>query len=122
MGDSPNVIRQKIKTAVTDSGREIKYDPKKKPAVSNLILIYASLSGKSTKAVEREYENKGYAEFKGGLAETVIKSLESFQRRKKEFARDIPKIKKILSVGQKVAEHITGKKLEEVKKKIGISI
>ena len=122
MDDSPNVIRQKIKTAVTDSGREIKYDPKKKSAVSNLILIYASLSGKSTKGIEREYEDKGYAEFKEGLAETVIKSLESFQRRKKEFNREIEKTKKILNVGQKVAEHIAGKKLLEVKKKIGLLI
>lgn len=120
LDDSPAQIKTKIKTAVTDSGKEIKFDAEKKPAVSNLIMIYAAISGRTPKIIEKEFENKGYAEFKNGLAEVIINSLVPFQRKKKEILRDTAKIKKILSIGQKVADGVANKKLLETKKKIGL--
>lgn len=120
LDDSPIQIREKIKTAVTDSGKEIKYDVKNKPAVSNLILIYSALSGKTPKEIEKQFENKGYADFKNDLAETIIKAFAPFQKKKKEILEDPTKIKKILSIGQKVADDVASKKLAEVKKKIGL--
>src|SRR3990167_4978404 len=64
LSDAPDVIREKIKKAVTDSGKEIIYDPEKKPAVSNLLTIHHLLSGKAIKSIENEYFGKSYSEFK----------------------------------------------------------
>ncbi len=64
LDDSAQVIREKIKRAVTDSGKEVKYDPKNKPAISNLMKIYEALAGKTIKEIEATFKNKGYGEFK----------------------------------------------------------
>lgn len=120
LDDSPAQIRAKIKTAVTDSGKDIKYDGKNKPAISNLMLIYSAMSGKIPKEIEKEFAGRGYAEFKKALTELIVSKLALFQKRKKELSKDPTKIKKILSIGQKVADGVASKKLLEVKKKIGL--
>ncbi|MFZ5559844.1 MAG: tryptophan--tRNA ligase, partial [Patescibacteria group bacterium] len=61
LGDSPDAIRRKIKKAVTDSGKEVKFDEKNKPAISNLITIYHLFSGKSIAEIEKKYKGKGPA-------------------------------------------------------------
>lgn len=122
LDDSPRMIEEKIKTAVTDSGKEIKYSLKTKPALSNLILIYSALSGYTTQSIERQFQDKGYADFKKSLAEIIIDALGPFQDEKKYLSRNIPHIKKILEDGRKKAEKITNKKIEEVKKKIGLFV
>ena len=86
LSDSPSVIKNKIKRAVTDSGKEIKYDSKKKAAISNLLTIYHLFSGKSVSDLEKKYKNKGYAEFKKDLAEIIIKGLKPFQEKRKKYA------------------------------------
>lgn len=130
LDDSPKVIREKIKRAVTDSGREVKYSPKDKPAISNLLLIYSAVSDKSVKTLEREYKGKGYAEFKKDLADVVVKALGPFQKRKKELKTSAKggsasggknhKLKAMLAAGNKKANSIASKKLLEVKKKVGL--
>jgi tryptophanyl-tRNA synthetase len=120
--DSPKVIKEKIMRATTDSEKEIKYDPERKPGVSNLLLIYATLTGMTTKAVEALYAGKGYAEFKKELAEIVIESLEPFQKRKQELAKNYSNILKNIRMGNKKAERVASKKLLEVKKKIGLLV
>jgi tryptophanyl-tRNA synthetase len=122
LDDSPNEMREKIKRAVTDSGKEVRYDESNKPAVSNLMLIYSSLSGKSFKEIENKYKNKNYSEFKSDLAEVVIRALAPFQKRKKELVKRMPQIKKMLVDGDKKANAVAFKKLQEVKKKIGLLI
>ena len=69
--DPPEVVRRKIKTAVTDSGREIRCDAAK-PGISNLITLYAAVSGESVESIQNRYVGKGYAEFKRNLAEVII--------------------------------------------------
>jgi len=120
LNDSPALIRKKIKKAVTDSGREIKYNPKKKPAISNLLTIYHLFSGKSIKELERKYQGKGYAQFKADLAETVIKGLKPFQERRKKYEKNPQLVQKILAEGQKRAQKIAQQTMNEVKKKIGL--
>lgn len=120
--DQPLTIREKIKKAVTDSGKEIKYDLKTKPALSNLILIFSAFSNYSIKAVERKFKNKGYAEFKKELAELIVEALKSFQEKKKELAKNPGKIKKILYEGTNKASKIATDKFINVKKKIGLSL
>lgn len=120
MDDSPEIMRQKIKSAVTDSGKDVKYDEKNKPAVSNLMLIYHVLSGKSLKDIEKKYKGKGYADFKKDLAEVVINYFKSFQKKKKELSKNYSNILKNIRIGNKKADAVASKKLLEVKKKIGL--
>ncbi len=120
LSDSPAVIKDKIKRAVTDSGKEIKYDLKNKPAISNLLTIYHLFSNKSIKELEKKYKDKGYAGFKKGLAEVVIKGLKSFQEKRRKLEKNPQLVKKILAEGQKKAKKIVQKTITEVKKKMGL--
>lgn len=120
LSDSPGMIRKKIKTAVTDSGREIKYDEKNKPAISNLLTIYYLFSEKPIKEIEKKYQGKGYAEFKKDLAEVIIKGLKPFQEQRKKLEKNPRLIQKILAEGQKKAEKIARETMKEVKQKMGL--
>lgn len=120
LDDSPARIREKIMRAVTDSGKEIKYDVKNKPGVSNLIKIYGGIQKYTTQQVEQEFRNASYAEFKKDLAEVVIRALRPFQERKKKIKP--AEVKKALAAGNKKANAVASKKLLEVKKKIGLLI
>ncbi len=117
--DSPADIRRKIKTAVTDSGKEIRYNEIDKPAISNLISIYGSFSGLSFKEVEQQYADKSYAEFKNGLAELLIEKLEPMQERYQELLKNKGDVLKILKAGAKKAATAANKTLADTKKKAG---
>ncbi|MEK7193988.1 MAG: tryptophan--tRNA ligase [Patescibacteria group bacterium] len=122
LDDSAKAIREKIKRAVTDSGREVKYDPKHKPAISNLMKIYEAMGEKTIKEIETKFKNKGYGEFKNDLAEVVIKYLAPFQKKKKQLSREHSKIKSILVRGNKKASQKAEKKIKEIKNKIGLTV
>lgn len=116
LSDSEEAIRRKIKKAVTDSGLEIVYS-EDKPALMNLINIYSLLSDKSVKDIEKQYQNKNYAEFKEDLAEVVISFMKPFQEKMKEFSDE--KVLEILREGAEKVRPLAKKKLDEVKNKIG---
>ncbi|MFC1595110.1 tryptophan--tRNA ligase [Patescibacteria group bacterium] len=118
--DSPGTIRKKIKSAVTDSGKEIKYNPKNKPAVSNLILLMHLASGTSIKNIEKKLASKGYKELKEETAEAIIKLLTPFQKRYKEIARNPKGVQKLLEEGGKKARKTAIETLKEAKQKIGL--
>ena len=118
--DEPAIIRKKILSAVTDSGKEIKYDQKNKPAISNLLTIYHLFSGKPITAIEREYQNQGYAAFKSGLAELIIKKLSSIQAKQKKLLKSKTYLQRILDNGTKRARKIAQKTLQEVRQKMGL--
>ncbi len=120
MDDSPEIIREKIKKAVTDSGSEIKYDLENKPAISNLIEIYQAMSGDSVKNIEKQYKGRGYGDFKKDLTEIITAYLAPFQKTKKRLKAQPQKIIKILEAGAAKARIATQKTMEEVKKKIGL--
>ncbi len=120
LNDSPEIIRQKIKTAVTDSGKEIIYDPKNKPAISSLLTIYSEITNKPIQKITAKYKNKGYAKFKSDLAENVINFLAPFQEKRKKIAASPEKIEKTLAAGSKKAGVIAQNTLKEVKNKIGL--
>ncbi|OPL11987.1 MAG: tryptophan--tRNA ligase [Firmicutes bacterium ML8_F2] len=119
MDDSPAQIRQKIRKAVTDSGQEIKYSLQK-PAIVNLINIYASFSGLSSNQVEKKYQGQGYALFKNDLAEVVVKGLAGFQNKKRALEKKPAFIKKVLNDGAKKARLLAQKTLKQVKQKMGL--
>lgn len=112
--DAPEKIREKIKIAITDSCKEIKYDLKKKPAISNLLTIYNLFSGKPAKEVAG-----GYAEFKKELAEVIIEGLSPLQKKYKELEKNPDYVKEVLAQGNKKAKKIASQTMEAVKTKIG---
>lgn len=122
LDDSPAEIKEKIKKAVTDSGREVKYDLEKKPAISNLIGIFSALSGAPIKLIEKKFKNKGYGEFKKELAEAVIEYFAPFQKTSGVLrTSDAKKLKNILETGAKKANIVAVAKIKEVKNKIGLN-
>jgi tryptophanyl-tRNA synthetase len=121
MLDEPDVIRKKIRRATTDSDTVIRYDKTEKPEISNLMSIYAHCSGMSLEEIEREYEGKGYGDFKKDLAEHVVNTLKPIQERYKEI-RASGELKRILREGAEKAEAVAEKTLTEVKKRMGFVI
>lgn len=85
MLDDASVIRKKIARAVTDSGREVKYDPIQKAAISNLMTIYSLCADKSLTEIETLYDGQGYGPFKKDLAEVVVATLEPIQQRYRQL-------------------------------------
>ena len=100
--DTPDEVRTKIKRAVTDSGSEISANSDK-PALSNLLSIYSSVSGKSVQDLEMEYEGKGYGDFKNGLADAVVEFLAPIQKKYHELMNDPSELNKILNQGREKA-------------------
>jgi len=117
--DSPQEIMRKLKIAVTDSGKEILYDPKKKPAVSNLLVIASGFSGKSIPELEKKFEGKGYADFKKAVGEMLVSVLGPVQKRFEAYMQNPHSLKEILERGANRAKPIAQETLSEVKQKMG---
>lgn len=115
--DPPAIAAKKIMRAVTDSGVEIK-SRADKPALTNLLTIYSLLKEENIKEIEKRYAQKGYAEFKKGLAKVVEDFLASFQKKFNRISDQ--EAKKILAEGTKKAQIIARKKTEEIKKRMGL--
>ena len=118
--DEPEQIKSKIMKAVTDTGKVIKYDPKKKPGITNLLTIYSLFSGKSLKELEKKFKGKGYGEFKKSLADLLVVSLEPFRRKRKELLSREVYVREILEQGAKRAQTIAQSTMQETKKKMGL--
>jgi tryptophanyl-tRNA synthetase len=116
--DPPDVIRKKMGRAVTDSGKEIKYDEANKPEISNLITIYTHCSNLSITEIEAKYEGQGYGAFKKDLTEHVVATLEPIQQKYHEI-RASGEITAILRQGAEEAMEIANPILREVKTKMG---
>ena len=117
--DDPKVARKKIMGATTDSEMSVRYDPEKKPGISNLINIYASLSGVSIKETEEKFKDSNYGEFKRAVADTVCAFLEKIQKRYNELVNS-DELDKILANGAKEVNDIAKVKFEKMKKSIGL--
>ncbi len=127
--DAPEVAAKKIMRAVTDSGSEIKYDAKKKPAIANLLTIFSLLSGTGVKELEKNYQDKGsafvkasagkYGEFKKDLAEVVKNFLIEFQIKYNSFTDD--EVRRILKDGADKIRPIAEETLKNAKIKLGIN-
>lgn len=116
--DNLEVARKKIMRAVTDSGTDIEYDLENKPALSNLLTIYAILGNREIPRLVKDYRGKGYGDFKKGLADVVEKFLKAFQEKYNSISDD--RVKEILEEGRVKAEKIAQKKLEEARRLIGV--
>ena len=117
--DEPAVIRKKIMSAVTDMEAHVHYDPEKQPGISNLMTIMSSLTGKSFDEIEKEFEGKGYGDFKRAVADAVVGVLEPLQNRKKEIIES-GLVDKVLEKGAKRANEIASNVLARVQKAVGL--
>ena len=118
--DEPEEIKKKIMSAVTDLGRIIKYDPIKKPGISNLLTIYSLFSGKKIESLEKNFKGRGYEEFKKALSQLLIETLEPLRKKRKELLQREVYVKEILTQGKNRAQVIAQSTLQEVKKKMGL--
>lgn len=119
--DNLKTARKKIMSAVTDSIGIVQYDPENQPGISNLMQIMSSLSDKSFEEITKEYENKGYGDFKKDVANVVCDTLEKIQADYNEIINS-NKIQEALDIGTKKAKEMASKKLNEVQIKVGIEI
>ncbi|MBI3442747.1 MAG: tryptophan--tRNA ligase [Candidatus Sungbacteria bacterium] len=117
--DPPDEIRRKIKIAVTDSGKEVRYNEETKPAVSNLMRIYGAFSDINFQEIENRYRDKSYADFKNDLGELLTEKLTPFQKRYHELAENKKYVLDLLHKGADRAREIADKTLRHVQEKIG---
>ncbi|MDP3836729.1 MAG: tryptophan--tRNA ligase [bacterium] len=116
--DDPELAKKKIMKAVTDSGTDIDYDPENRPALANLLTIYAQLGNRQIPRLVRDYAGKGYGDFKKDLGEVVGKFLTEFQTKFNEISDDDAQA--VLEEGRKQAQEITEKKMTQIRQAIGV--
>ena len=119
MLDSPKVIEKKIKSAVTDTGREVRYDPVEKPGVSNLLSILSAFGGEPVPTLEARYQGAGYGDLKKGVVEAVLDVVTPFQSRVQEYLDDPAELDAILARGAERAGAVATETLAEVMHRVG---
>ncbi|MBE5929047.1 MAG: tryptophan--tRNA ligase [Lachnospiraceae bacterium] len=119
--DDADTIRRKFKRAVTDSDAEVRYDVVNKPGVSNLIDIYSATCGKDIKDVEKEFEGRGYGDFKMAVGDAVANMLTPMQERYEEIRKDKEYLDRVIRANDEKAFYFSNKTLRKVKKKVGLT-
>jgi tryptophanyl-tRNA synthetase len=122
LADTPDMVRKKIKKAVTDSGTTIEFDEEKRPAVSNLVAIYSAFSNQSVEEVVAQYQGRGYGDFKKDLAEVVVEGLAPIQKKIATVLADRPALERVLADGADRARAIAQPRMREIKKRMGLGI
>jgi tryptophanyl-tRNA synthetase len=117
--ENPATLRKKVRAAVTDSGREVRYDEQEKPGVSNLLEIYAALTGRSIPELEQAYEGKGYGDLKGDLAELVVEFVRPVQERTEAYLDDTESLDAILAEGADRARSVAAATMALVRDRVG---
>ena len=118
MLDEPNVIMKKIKSAVTDSEACVRY-AEGKDGINNLMTIYSCCTGKSFEEIEKEFDGRGYGDFKTAVGEAVVKELEPIQTKYKELINEKKYLEECMRNGAELATRISQRTLDKVMKKVG---
>jgi len=118
--DTPEVNSKKIKSAVTDAGREIKFDEKEKPGVSNLLTIHSALSGQSISELENHFSGKGYGDLKGEVADVVVEYLKPIREKTLELLADESHLLEMLSKGAAKAQEVASTTLAKTYSNLGL--
>ena len=119
--DPPDVIRRKVKRAVTDSDAEIRFDPENKPGVSNLLSIIAALSGQTVEQAAQDLSGQGYGALKERVADCAIATLEPLQAEHKRLMADKAYLQTILDENAQAANRLAQRTLSKVKRKVGFA-
>ncbi|KJY28597.1 tryptophanyl-tRNA synthetase [Streptomyces sp. NRRL S-444] len=118
--DEPKVTEKKIKSAVTDTEAEVRFDTEHKPGVSNLLTIYSTLAGESVPALEARYEGKGYGALKTDLAGVMVDFVTPFKQRTQEYLDDPETLDSILAKGAEKARAVAAETLAQAYDRLGL--
>ncbi|WP_106275220.1 tryptophan--tRNA ligase [Geodermatophilus tzadiensis] len=117
--DDPKVTAKKIRSAVTDTGREVVADPVGKPGVTNLLTIHSALSGRSVPELEEHFAGRGYGDLKKELAEVVTDFVTPVRARTQELLDDRAELQRVLARGAERAREVAGRTVAEVYDRVG---
>src|SRR5689334_20765597 len=117
--DDPKASAKKIRSAVTDSGRDVIFDEENKPGVANLLTIFSALTGKKISELEDEYAGRGYGDFKKDLAEVVVEFVTPFREKTMTYLDDKAQLDAILAAGAERARAVTEPTLAKVYDRLG---
>jgi tryptophanyl-tRNA synthetase len=117
--EDPGRIAKKIRSAVTDAGREITFDPEAKPGIANLLTIYSALSGRPVAGLVDAYAGKGYGDLKRDLAEVVVEFVRPIQERTRAYLDEPGNLDKTLAIGAEKARAVSAPTLREVYERVG---
>ena len=117
--DDDKALAKKIQSAVTDSEREIVFDPERKPGVSNLLTIQQALTGRSMDEIVAGYAGSGYGDLKGDTAEIVVAHVRPFRERVTELMDDPAELRRLMTVGAHKARATAASTLDAVYERIG---
>jgi tryptophanyl-tRNA synthetase len=118
--DTPEANIKKIKSATTDAGREVTFDEKEKPGISNLLTIHSALSGKKISELENEFAGKGYGDFKSAVAEVVVEYLRPIRDRALELLEDEAHLVEVLHSGADKARAVASATVADTYKNLGL--
>jgi tryptophanyl-tRNA synthetase len=119
MLDDPKVIEKKVKSAVTDTGREVVFDPEGKPGVSNLLGVLSAFGGETVERLEERFAGSGYGDLKKAVAEAVLDVAVPFQRRVHEYLDDPAELDRVLAAGAARAREVSAATLADVYERVG---
>ena len=117
--DEPDVIRRKFKTAVTDSGTDVRHEPEEKPGISNLLEIMSVATGDPISEIEGRYDGSGYGQFKEDVAESVVQLFVPIQQRYHELRADETELRTMLARGAEKARTASAPTLEQMHERMG---
>ncbi len=118
--DEPSKTAKKIMRAVTDNDGVVKYDREAKPGVSNLMVIYAAMTGRQVPAIEDEFAGRGYGDFKKAVAEAVVNEFGPVRENVLELLADPAELDRVLARNAEKAEEVANKTLNDVYDKVGL--
>jgi tryptophanyl-tRNA synthetase len=119
MLDDPKLSAKKIRSAVTDSGSDVRFDETDKPGISNLLTIYSALTGRAIPDLEKEYDGRGYGDFKTDLADVVVEFVTPFRDRTLELMQDKAQLDALLRDGADKANAVASRTLADVYDRVG---
>jgi tryptophanyl-tRNA synthetase len=119
--DPPEIIRRKIKSAVTDSGTDVRYAPEEKAGISNLLDIMSVATGEPIPELEARYDGAGYGGFKADVAEAVVELFEPIKRRYTELRGDPAELERLLARGADKAREASAPTLEQMYERMGFA-
>ena len=113
-------LRKKIRSAVTDTEREVRHDPERKPGVSNLLVIASALSGRTIPELEASFAGQGYGDLKAAVAELALDFVRPIQRRVTEILGDPAELDRMLAIGAERAEAVAADTLARAYERVGL--
>ena len=118
--DTPEANIKKVKSAVTDTGREVTFDEEQKAGISNLLSIFSAITGRSIPSIEADYVGKGYGDFKKDVAEAVVDSLKPIREAALTYLKDEGALLEILRIGAQRADAVASQTLADVYQALGL--